>query len=86
MATLQIPKRVCDRCGATVTDKGGRFALWSLTTGECHPMAVEGTPPEPGDEVGEMRWRCSVDLCRVCAGSLQGWWTAPVRRGQDGAA
>lgn len=84
MATEHIPRRICDRpsCGATVTDKGGRFALHEGEPLAIHPKRPEGEPDTPINSDEPSVHCCSVDLCRTCAASLQTWWTARARRGE----
>lgn len=85
MATLHVPKRVCDRCNATVTDKGGRFCF--TATGP-DTIVAEGEPPK--DEYWSGYRACSeehaCDLCRTCAASLQSWWARSAAKREEPAA
>lgn len=83
MAEQTITKRVCDRpgCGATVTDKGGRFGFEDrgpvdLSTLLAEPVVM----PVPDQIIKDATRALSVDLCRTCAESLRLWWTARQRR------
>lgn len=73
MSVEQVPRTRCDRpgCGATVTDRGGRFAL---TSGGLEPH-IDGES-----------LLLSVDLCRGCAESLRTWWTSKEARAATKAA
>lgn len=80
MATISIPKRVCDRpgCGETVGARGGRVGLDE----ENGPDFLDRFLAEhdvPADVMSTTK-SLSVDLCRSCAESLRTWWSAVSRR------
>lgn len=75
-AAITVTKRVCDRCGDTVTDSGGRFALdpskgpVDLTSFIVSPIVM----PVPDQIIRDTTEALCVDLCRGCKGSLLSWW------------
>lgn len=76
MATISIPKRVCDRCGDTVPPNFERVALCSNTPDKVNTFGHETMRgPEMDIALG-----LSLDLCRGCERSLRLWTTAVGRR------
>lgn len=79
MSKQIIEKRICDRphCDKVVTVSGGRFALRADSPVGMTPVdLLDAAEPATAEAL-------SVDLCRACIDSLQGWWTAKERRSTE---